>query len=438
MHNQGLTDATLLDELLEQGYEFKKEIPAGQPERKFLCQKDRDILELKVVLKSEFFSNEHHKKFYTNEARIGSKLRTNFPRLAGQIDFFYTKHLAVFVYTYFPLGTIKTYFGDQPLNLLQTLTLLKDLYLAIEELRSAGFLHKNMTLENIFVTHQSIKLGGVEFMDDISCPKMSYNYHKYFLNRIGETDPHTISPEVLFNKPCGPKTAVYSLGAILYYLLYKKGHTDAPTQIEVIRHHNERLTPNIPPDLPPDFTKMLRECLRLDMEARMSPYEIKQMLSHLLSYCKNFEDDVRASVYHKRTFSAIKGIELRDFKKSPLEAHPELEKSKKIDKDESKSKQKPKILIDSKQSFFVKRKKEQSSQIQISEGSAMSRQPTRVSPSPVSAQKERDRSLPRRKAEVLPPRMPLYMSLQSRSVHLKSSNRDRLNQTLESIHQLPY
>lgn len=45
--------------------------------------------------------------------------------------------------------------------------LFKDLFLALEELKSIGFVHKYFNEDNIYVASNTIKVGGFEFCEEV-------------------------------------------------------------------------------------------------------------------------------------------------------------------------------------------------------------------------------------------------------------------------------
>lgn len=319
-----LDDDIMELELLEAGYTIVKPLPSKKPETKLLCCKDGEQFSLKLLDKNDYFSNEMLKEYYNNEAKIGNKVRNNFPHLVSYHGFFYTKHFAVFSYSHYENGTVGSYFSDQDFNLLQIIILLKDIFLGLEELKSLGYIHRNMHEFNIYVGSQTIKIGGFEHCEKISAGHLSYNYHLFMMDTM-TTVLQSIAPEMAQNKHAGVKTSIYCLGSLLYRLLYKRPHFEAKSLDDVVKVYKEREKVHFPDDLPPDFNKLLRKSLVFEAESRLSPYEVKQELSYLFSYCKNFEEDIRMSVYLKKTIYAFKDISLRELKEVKIEAHPVLE-----------------------------------------------------------------------------------------------------------------
>jgi serine/threonine protein kinase len=286
--------------------------------------KNEERFSLKLLDKNDYFSNEMLKEYYNNEAKIGNKVRNNFPHLVSHHGFFYTKHYAVFVYSYYANGTLSSYFSDQDFNLLQIIILLKDIFLGLEELRSLGYIHRNLHELNIYVGSQTIKIGGFEHCEKISASHMSYSYHLFMLDTM-TTVLQSISPEMIANRYTSVKTSIYCLGSLLFRLLYKRPHFEANSLDDVLKVYEHKEKVQFPNDLPPDFNKLLRKSLILDAESRLSPYEVKQELCYLFSYCKNFEEEIRASVYMKKTIHAFQDISMRELKNIKLNTHPTLE-----------------------------------------------------------------------------------------------------------------
>lgn len=311
-------------ELSEAGYTIVKELPSKRPETRLLCEKNREKFNLKLLDKNDYFSNEILKEYYNNEAKIGNKVRSNFPHLVSHHGFFYTKHFAVFVYSYYENGTLGSYFSDQEFNLLQIIILLKDIFLGLEELRSLGYIHRNLHEYNIYVGNQTVKIGGFEHCEKISASHMSYNYHLFMLDTMTDV-LQSISPEMASNRYTSVKTSIYCLGSLLFRLLYKRPHFESKSLDDVMKVYKEKEKLEFPGDLPPDFNKLLRKSLIFDAESRLSPYEVKQELCYLFGYCKNFEEEIRSSVYMKKTIHAFQNISMRELKNIKLQTHATLD-----------------------------------------------------------------------------------------------------------------
>lgn len=310
-------------ELSEVGFTVEKIMSIRKPELRLVAKKDHELFSLKLIDKNSFFQNDHMKDFYNNEATLGNKVKSNFPHLVCQHDFFFTKHFAVFVYSYYESGTMKEYFEDQEFNLLQLIILLKDLFLGLEELRSLGYVHRHLHEGNIYVVNQTLKIGGFEHCERLAAKHMNFNYHLFVLNSMKDV-LQAIPPEVTLNRCCTVKTSMYCVGSLLFRLLYKEPHFKAASLNDVLKIYTEKNRFKAPADLPPDFQKLLRRALEYDMESRLSPYELKQELAYLLTYCKSFEDEIRMSVYLKKIITAFKDIQLRELKHIKIDAHPDV------------------------------------------------------------------------------------------------------------------
>lgn len=307
-------------ELLEQGYTIKKTLPSKKQEVHLIAHKNDENYRIKLLAKKDYFGNEHLRTFLNNEVKIANKAK-GFAHLAQLESFIYTKHYAVFVYEVYENGTIATYFEDQDFNLLQVIILLKDLFLALEELRGLGFIHMNLNEQNIYVAGNTIRVGGFEHCTEIGSPRPAYNYHLYLLESM-KSVLQSIPPEIVLNKQPGLKTCMYSLGALLHKLIYKKPHFAANTLLELQNQVLMRAKLKLENDLPQDMNNLLRRLLEYDSDSRLSMFELKQYLAHLLTYCKYFEEEIRISVFLKRTILAFRNLNLRELKQ--LSSDPQL------------------------------------------------------------------------------------------------------------------
>lgn len=325
MHELGLakagkTDEGYAQELLEQGYFIQKTLPPGKHEVHLLARKNGEDYRIKLLAKRDYFGNEHLRIFLNNEVKIANKAK-GFAHLAQLHTFMYTKHYAVFVYELYDSGTIASYFEDQEFNLLQVIVLLKDMFLALEELKGLGFIHMNLNEQNIFVAGNTIRLGGFEHCIEIGAPRPTYNYHLYLLDSM-KSVVQSIPPEVVLNKQPGLKTCMYSLGALLHKLIYKKPHYEASTLLDLKNQVLMKAKLKLMNDLPQDMNNLLRRLLEYDCDSRLSMFELKQYLAHLLTYCKYFEEEIRMSVFLKRTIHAFRNLNMRELKQLNSDPQP--------------------------------------------------------------------------------------------------------------------
>ena len=354
MKDSGVSMVDLLRaEAAEEGFLVSEIRMGGKHEYKVRCTRGKESFVIKAVDKKGYFFSEINKTFYNNEAKVAGRVKNGYSHLCAHHGFIYTKHFALLVYSQYQLGTVGEYFSDQQFNLLQTIIILKDLFLGIEELKTMGFVHKFFHEGNIFVTNQTLKVGGFEYCEKISAHKLPFEEQQFMLNTIS-SNLQSIPPEVILNKSTGVKSSMYCLGALLFKLLYKRPHFPAKKLIDVENQYKQKTKIDFPNDLPPDFMLILRRLLEYDSESRMSPYEFKQELGYLLSFCKNFEEDIRQSVYYKKTILGFKNIELRELKNIELDNHTEIEE-KSFSPQSKFKKDKPEVQMEKR--FIEKRTK---------------------------------------------------------------------------------
>ena len=287
-------------ELEEKGWELEAGISVTKQVIRRLYRSNGILYLLKIHPKRQIFSDRTLRKAVNREIMIANKVRGNFSFLAGFYDFFYTKNYAIFVYEYYSAGTLGTFFGHDQQNLLEIIVIMRDLFCGLEELKYLNIIHKNLNEDCIFQSKSTLKIGGYEYCEMNDCKKLEEFDHNFQLT-VQNKCVATVPPEVLFNRTCGVKTPIYSYGVIFY----KQLHQCYPSDIEnVTDMTNAYLSREFyyeqREDLPPEFTYILRNALQVNYEYRQSPYDLKQELNYLYTFCKGHEEELRIAVYSKK------------------------------------------------------------------------------------------------------------------------------------------
>ena len=103
----------------------------------------------------------------------------------------------------------------EPLSIDEIKEILFELNKLFKSMNEKNIIHGNLNLSNILITINKSKLG-----------KLNFKIANFGLNELKEhnfnINPETISPEVLKRENISLKSDIWSLGIIIYYLLFKE------------------------------------------------------------------------------------------------------------------------------------------------------------------------------------------------------------------------
>jgi serine/threonine protein kinase len=139
---------------------------------------------------------------------------------------------------------------------------------AVSAAHAAGVIHRDLKLDNVFVTEAADQPGGVRIkLLDWGIAKVpgEYDIRQSAEGQLVGT-PRYLSPEQASGNDVTPKADVYSLGVMAYELFVEQLPFDAETAAEVMMMHL-RSTPSPPSELWPFIPPQL-ETLLLSMLAK--------------------------------------------------------------------------------------------------------------------------------------------------------------------------
>ncbi len=164
--------------------------------------------------------------------------------------------------------------GPQPVE--RVVRILRDAALALNEAHETGLIHRDIKPSNIMLARQ----GGVRDVTKVLDFGLVKNLGK--VDDLEKTNtlsikgtPHYLSPEAI-EDPQGidPRSDLYSLGAVAYYLLAGRHLFDGKTIIEVCMHHLHTapipLTEVCSEALPAGLEELLLACLEKSQSNRPS------------------------------------------------------------------------------------------------------------------------------------------------------------------------
>ncbi|MCC6996832.1 MAG: serine/threonine protein kinase [Deltaproteobacteria bacterium] len=178
---------------------------------------------------------------------------------------------------------------DGPLPPARALHLVHQAARAIAEAHGKGIVHRDIKPENLFVT----QLGGEpDFLKvlDFGIAKVLAPEQRGTLTGEGLVvgTPAFMSPEQAIGQPLSPRFDVYSLGAVLYYLLVGKPPFEGGNVAQVMHAQTKQAlaTPTARGvRVPADLEAVVMRCLDKDPEAR---FKDAGALADALTACEDF------------------------------------------------------------------------------------------------------------------------------------------------------
>ncbi|MCI0461905.1 MAG: serine/threonine protein kinase [Gemmataceae bacterium] len=225
-------------------------------------QKDLDRpVALKMILSGHLASADHVCRFH-DEAKAAANL--NHPHIVAVYEAGQLHGQPYFAMQFVAGPSLAGVLGNGPLPFEQAAHLVEDIARAVHHLHARGFVHRDLKPSNILLDEQShpyvTDFGLVKMLGDDS--------HKTVTGAILGT-PSYMAPEQAAGRvrEIGPRSDVYSLGAILYETLTGRPpfREESPldTLVQVLEGEPIRPT-RINPAVPPDLETICLKCLEKD------------------------------------------------------------------------------------------------------------------------------------------------------------------------------
>jgi NIMA (never in mitosis gene a)-related kinase len=215
---------------MKKKYEIFKLIGKGNYGKAYLVKntEDNNLYVNKVIDMSQFSKDQLENAL--REAEILKSLQH--PNIIRCIDFFVDDKLLCLVTEFADLGDLNKIIKYQILSgyffceeiILNWFT---QLCFAIKYIHSKNILHRDLKLSNIFLTSKrNIKLG------DFGIAKILSSKDDLAKTLVGT--PYYLSPELCLKKPYNHKSDIWSLGCILYEMMYLKHAFEAESIGELV------------------------------------------------------------------------------------------------------------------------------------------------------------------------------------------------------------
>jgi hypothetical protein len=211
-------------------YQLRELVGSGgmsQVYRAWDRQLDREVA-IKVLHPHLAGSPESRRRF-SREARAVAKL--HHPHIVEIFDFSGDGD-AAFIVTEFIRGTTLQKFSEQVGFGLPQIGALAahSLCLALEHAHAAGVVHRDLKPENVMLGS-----GGILKLMDFGIARFLEQGEKMTMTGAMVGSPAYMAPEIIEGQDAGPKSDLFSLGTLLYWLLTQKLPFDAPNTPALLR-----------------------------------------------------------------------------------------------------------------------------------------------------------------------------------------------------------
>jgi serine/threonine-protein kinase len=159
--------------------------------------------------------------------------------------------------------------------------------LALSEAHDAGVIHRDIKPDNLFVCRMGEQADFLKVLD-FGIATIEGADEDVTVTRAGwvHGTPAYMSPEVCNGARADARSDVYSLGAVLYYLLTGTPPFTAPTAAAVMLAHVQSLpdAPSVRAPVPADVERVVLRCLEKDPRDR---FPSARALEEALAACKD-------------------------------------------------------------------------------------------------------------------------------------------------------
>ena len=211
-------------------YKIIKQIGQGNYGKAFLvrCHTDNNFYVIKTIDTTSFNKEQHENALY--EVNVLKSL--NHPYIIKYIESFYAKNLFCIVMEYADCGDLNKLIKSQmklkiPLREEVILNWFVQICFAIKYIHERKILHRDLKLSNVFLcSNGDIKLG------DFGIAKVLNSTNDYAKTLVGT--PYYLSPELCLKRNYNQKSDVWSLGCVLYEMMFMRHAFEADNVGELV------------------------------------------------------------------------------------------------------------------------------------------------------------------------------------------------------------
>ncbi len=230
------------------------------------------------VMRSDFGSDDAHRKRFEHEARASAGL--NHPNIVQVFAVGEEENIQYIAQEYVQGTNLRQYLQKKkPPNTQIALHLMKQVSSALHAAHQAGIVHRDIKPENIMVTRRMVAK-----VTDFGLAQLTLGGERVNLTQMGVTmgTPLYMSPEQVNGASVDARSDLYSMGVTFYHLLSGSPPFRAATAFALAyKHLNEDAPPlqDLRPDLPPSLIKVIHRLMQKDPAERFP--DARAVLSEL-------------------------------------------------------------------------------------------------------------------------------------------------------------
>jgi serine/threonine-protein kinase ULK/ATG1 len=221
-------------------------------------------LAIKKVERRWIEENDVLKNCFTSELNILRKLDNE--NVIKFVSFVQTERSYYLVTEYIDGGTLEDMIKKEAIPEKECLRFLRDMLNGWRSLIKLGVVHRDIKPENILIHNKVYKIADFGFAKSIE-----YHLSKMHQTRLGS--PYFMAPQIHLNQPYTSKCDIWSLGVILFRMLFREYPWQAmlstgKSHIDIYREQPPLVLPR--PIEHPNFHDFLARCLSIPEEGRLT------------------------------------------------------------------------------------------------------------------------------------------------------------------------
>ena len=219
------------------------------------------------VMRSDFGSDETHRKRFEHEARAAAGL--NHPNIVQVFAVGEEENIQYIAQEYVQGVNLRQYLQKKkPPTAHIAMHLMKQVSSALHAAHQAGIVHRDIKPENIMMTRRMVAK-----VTDFGLAQLTLGGERVNLTQMGVTmgTPLYMSPEQVNGAAVDARSDLYSMGVTFYHLLSGSPPFRAATAFALAyKHLNENAPPlqDLRPDLPPSLIKVVHRLMLKDPDER--------------------------------------------------------------------------------------------------------------------------------------------------------------------------
>ena len=230
------------------------------------------------VMRSDFGSDDTHRKRFEHEARAAAGL--NHPNIVQVFAVGEEENIQYIAQEYVQGANLRQYLQKKkPPTAHVAMHLMKQVSSALHAAHQAGIVHRDIKPENIMVTRRMVAK-----VTDFGLAQLTLGGERVNLTQMGVTmgTPLYMSPEQVNGAAVDARSDLYSMGVTFYHLLSGNPPFRAATAFALAyKHLNEDAPPlqELRPDLPPSLINVVHRLMSKDPAERFK--DARAVLSEL-------------------------------------------------------------------------------------------------------------------------------------------------------------